>query len=180
MGAGESDEHSSGRLVAVVLRRVLLPLVGDYLRPLSGNPDGVNESRVRICALLVAFMLQHLRALSSTDEFLNLLADAMRLLEQHHALAAAATQPGAAPLPGTVVETLPELLKNVLFVFCTSEFLCRDDGSTGQQAWAIVSRAAEKISPGMVQFVTTKLLPQAPAAAPAPTAEPADGGGERV
>lgn len=166
--------------MAVVLRRVLLPLVGDYLKPLSGSPDGVNESRVRICSLLVAFMLQHLRALRATDEFLNLLTDAMRLLEQHHALAAAATQPGAAPLPGTLVETLPELLKNVLFVFCTSDFFHRDDGSTDQQAWAIVSRTAEKLSPGLVQFVTTKLLPPrapAEAPAPAPVPEPADGGG---
>ena len=166
------EAASRGRLFAIVLRRVLLPLVGDYLKPLSGGADGVGESRVRACSLLVAFVLQHLRALCATDEFPGLLADTLRLLEQHHALAASTARTGAPPPPGTLVETLPELLKNVLFVFGTSDFFRRDDGSTGAQAWAAVARTAEKISPGLVQFVTTKLLPSVAPVTPEAPVEP--------
>jgi len=94
--AGEEgvSKAANNRLYAIILRRVLFPLVSDYLKPLNGSPDSVNESRVRICSLLISFLLQHFRTLYSTDEFMNLWTDAMRLLEQHFEVARSNVRPG--------------------------------------------------------------------------------------
>ncbi|RMY82631.1 hypothetical protein D0862_11958 [Hortaea werneckii] len=158
-----------------IFGEVLFPLINQLLKPevYQTDPGGMSETRVHAAQLLCKIFLHYLDLLKEWDGELELWTNILDIMDRFM----------NSGQNDTLVEAVPESLKNVLLVMSSGDQLVppseKPDEQTPQQRkiWTETWTRLERFLPGLMPELfpgAQKEATPAPASAPAVTAAPSD------